>query len=58
MYTEEVNVGDKLKLTTDHIVVITNVIKDESGEVFEGNDIENGIMNSFLRESIVGKEND
>lgn len=54
----EINIGDKVKLTTGHIVAITNIIKDEVGEVFEGNDVENGIFNSFLKDSIVGKEDD
>lgn len=58
MYTEKVNVGDKLKLTTDHIVEITKVIDDVSGEYFEGHDLANGVLNSFFRESIVGKVDD
>lgn len=55
MFEEEIKVGDKIKLTTGRIVYITKVETDESGEYFEGDDIENGIMNSFLRTSIVEK---
>lgn len=55
MFEEEVKIGDKVKLTTGRIVEITKVETDDSGEYFEGDDIENGIMNSFLRTSIVEK---
>ena len=55
MFDGEIKVGDKVKLFNDHIMEITKVINDESGECFEACDLANGIPNSFLRDSIIEK---